>query len=145
MIKYLFIIALLILSSCSPVKRFSRLIDKYPYLLTSDTVTIHDTVNVIVPQVVHDTSFIDNSLYDTVYIDKERLKIKLWRVMDTVYVEGECESDTIEVIRQIEVPVKYYETGKWYHDIPWWVYLMALSVIAYYLYKRLRKVLFPEN
>ena len=134
-----------ILASCAPQKRFSRLVDRHPWLLTTDTVIVHDTVKVIVPEVKHDTSFIDRELHDTVYIEKGKLKIKLWKVVDTIRVQGRCESDTIEVVREIEVPVKYYETGKWWHNIPWWIYLLAIGVAAYYLYKRFRKIISPEN
>jgi hypothetical protein len=143
--KILIPFIIVILVSCSPVKRFNRLIDKYPYLVQTETITIHDTVEVIVPEVKHDTSFIDKTLYDTVYVDKDRLKIKLWKVFDTLYVEGECETDTVTVVREVEIPVKYYESGKWWHKIPWWVYLLAATGLVDYLYKRFRKSIFPEN
>lgn len=130
----------LVIASCAPQKRFTRLVTKHPWLLTTDTVTIHDTVKVIVPKVEHDTAFIDRALYDTVYIEKDKLKIKLWKVVDTVRVEGTCESDTIEVVREVKVPVKYYETGKWWHKIPWWIYLLAIGIVSYYLYRRFKKL-----
>jgi hypothetical protein len=139
------LILIVVMASCSPIKRFNRLVDKHPYLLTIDTVYVHDTVSVIVPEVKHDTAFIETELHDTVFIEKERLKIKLWEKHDTIYVEGECEGDTIVKTIEIPVPVKYYETSKWWHKIPWWVYLLAIAGTLYYLYKRFRKIIFPEN
>ena len=49
------LIVLLLIISCTPQRRFTRLIDKFPHLLTTDTLTVHDTVKVEVPKVIHDT------------------------------------------------------------------------------------------
>ncbi len=139
--KKFFWIALtcVVLASCSPVKRFNRLVEKYPHLIQTDTIVRYDTVEVIVPEVKHDTSFVDRELHDTVYVEKERLKIKLWQVKDTVYVKGKCETDTVTVIREVEIPVHYYETGKWWHKIPWWIYLLAIGGLAYWVYRKFFK------
>lgn len=134
---YLLLVLVGLIVSCSPVKRFNRLIDRHPYLIQTDTVVRYDTVEVIVPEVKHDTSFIDKTLYDTVFIDKERLKIKLWKVVDTLYVEGECETDTVTVVREVKIPVKYYESSKWWNKIPWWVYLSLFITLGYLIYKRI--------
>jgi hypothetical protein len=142
----IFATLVMIASSCSVEKRFNRLIRKNPHLLRPDTTIVHDTVEVIVPRVEHDTTFLEKELHDTVYIEKERLKIKLWKVTDSVYVEGACESDTIQVVREVKVPVYYYkDPNRWWHNIPWWVYLLAIAGVLYYLYKKFRKIIFPEN
>ncbi len=119
--KYL-IIFLLVLLSCTPQRRFDRLVKKYPYLLTSDTLvvrdTIRDTIRITVPEVEVDTIVSVKELYDTIVLGKDRIKVKVWRVKDKVYINGKC--DTIYIEKPIErivyrkIPVKYYEKTPWY-------------------------------
>jgi hypothetical protein len=63
--KYIIPILFLLLS-CTPQKRFNRLITKHPYLLTIDTVVIHDTIHIVVPEVDVDTVVEEKTLFDTV-------------------------------------------------------------------------------
>ena len=75
--KY-FLILTLIIISCTPQRRFDRLVKKYPYLLTNDSLvirdTIRDTVRITIPEVEVDTVVKIKELYDTITIEKERLK-----------------------------------------------------------------------
>ena len=75
MIRILFVLAIVGLFACTPQRRFTRLIDKYPHLLTTDTLTIHDTVKIEVPKVVHDTlisqHFFTQITRDTLILQKE--------------------------------------------------------------------------
>ena len=75
MIRILFVLSILSLFACTPQRRFTRLIDKYPHLLTTDTLTIHDTVRVEVPKVVHDTiineHFFTQITRDTLVLQKK--------------------------------------------------------------------------
>ena len=103
------LLLLLLLVSCTPVKRFNRLIDRHPYLITTDSTTLHDTVKVEVPQVRVDTLFHTSLLHDTVTIEKERLKVKLWRLNDTIYADAKCDSVIVEKVREVKVPIKYYK------------------------------------
>lgn len=117
-----FLIFILIVISCTPQRRFDRLVKKYPYLLTSDTLvirdTIRDTVRITIPEVQVDTVVKIKELYDTITIEKDRLKVKVWRVKDKVYINGKC--DTVYIEKPIErivyrkIPVKYYEKTPWY-------------------------------
>lgn len=95
-------LAALTLFACSPIKRHQRLVERHPYVHTSEITTVHDTFEVIVPQVKVDT--VTHVNFDTVIIERDRLRVQLIRVRDSIYVEGECESDTITVTRTIEVP-----------------------------------------
>ena len=113
---------LFILVACSPQRRFNRLIKKHPYLLTSDTLivkdTIRDTIRITVPEVEVDTIVSVKELYDTIILEKDRIKVKVWRVKDKVYINGRC--DTIYIEKPIErivyrkIPVKYYQKTPWY-------------------------------
>jgi len=108
----LLIALILILSSCSlehrvekKLRRAERKIEKltilYPQLLKRDT--INDTIQITIPQVQVDT-FFQGKDGDTVTIYKDKLRIQYVRQGDTVYISGECKSDTI--YKTISVPVE---------------------------------------
>ena len=108
----LLIALILILSSCSleqrvekKLRRAERKIEKltilYPRLLKRDT--INDTIQITIPQVEVDT-FFQGKDGDTVTIYKDKLRIQYLRQGDTVYLSGECESDTI--YKTISLPVE---------------------------------------
>lgn len=138
--RYLLII--LLLASCSPTKRFNRLIEKYPYLITSDTITIHDTITLYIPEVHTDTVVTLKQLIDTVTISKDRVTVKTWYVPKEkkVYIQGKCDPVYITKIVERKVPVKYYE------KYPWWKKLLnnmlgffIIFVILYIIYRLIRK------
>lgn len=112
MYRTIFITFLIFLGvSCSPVKRAQRHvrlahehIEKAKKLDPKiEFQTVVDTVQVpvITEHVKTDTLFVPTEK-DTVYISKDRLRIKYVDLPgDTVYIEGECLPDTVLV----EVPV----------------------------------------
>ncbi len=100
--KNLLFISLFVVS-CSPQKRLSKLVSKYPNLIeTKDTTIYFQTSSV-------DTSFVFNnfSSKDTFYI--KDTKTKIYRFYDTIRVQQESKKDsliinthTIEVKEQTE-------------------------------------------
>ena len=106
------LIALICLSfaSCSiesrtkrKIRRAERKIEKitikYPQLLKQDT--IHETIEIITPAVKLDT--IHRIIYgDTVYLDKDKLKVKYIIQNDTLLLSAECASDTI--YKEVSIP-----------------------------------------
>ena len=120
--------------ACSPTKRFTRLIEKYPYLITTDTVVIHDTITLYVPEVHTDTVVTLKQLIDTVTLTKDRVTVKTWYVPKEkkVYIQGKCDPIYITKIVERKVPVKYYE------KYPWWKKLLnnllAIFIIFALLY-----------
>lgn len=101
---------ILILSGCSlehrvekKVRRAERKIEKltilYPQLLKKDTV--NDTIQITIPQVEVDT-FFKTQDGDTVTLYEDRLRIQYVRQGDTVYLSGECQTDTI--YKTVSVP-----------------------------------------
>lgn len=147
--KYL-IIFLLVLTACTPQRRFDRLVKKYPYLLTSDTLivkdTIRDTIRIVIPDVQVDTVVNIKELYDTIAIDKDRLKVQVWRVKDKVYINGKC--DTVYIEKPIErivyrkIPVKYYEKTPWYKILLNNVLgILLILLVVYITYRIMRKYL----
>ena len=138
-----YIIIALLLASCSPTKRFTRLITKYPYLLTQDTVLVHDTITLYVPEVTTDTVVTIQQLTDTITLTKERVTVRAWYVPKEkkVYIQGKCDPIYVTKIVERKIPIKYYE------KYPWWKKLLnnllaifiifALFYTAYRLYKKL--------
>ncbi len=138
---------LFILVACSPQRRFNRLIKKHPYLLTSDTLivkdTIRDTIRITVPEVEVDTIVSVKELYDTIILEKDRIKVKVWRVKDKVYINGRC--DTIYIEKPIErvvyrkIPVKYYQKTPWYKILLNNVLGILLILLVIYITYRIIK------
>ena len=126
--KPIITILLLLLSSCSPQQRLTRLIALHPELKVPDTIVIRDSL--IVPQVRVDTMLDFKTILDTVIIQKDRLQIKLSRIHDTLFVSGKCKGDTVYITRKIPVEkIKIVQAG--YLDnciskLPW----IAIGVIC---------------
>lgn len=110
--RELLIALILILSGCSleqrvenKLRRAERKIEKltilYPQLLKRDT--INDTIQITIPKVEVDT-FFQGKDGDTVTLYKDRLRIQYVRQGDTVYLSGECQTDTI--YKTVSVPVE---------------------------------------
>jgi hypothetical protein len=149
MIKYIVFILLII--SCSPQRRFDRLIRKHPELLTKDTLivkdTIRDTIRLNVPEVRVDTVVEYIDLFDTIYIEKEQLKVKVWMDRELkVYIQGKC--DTVYIVKPYEkiverkIPIRYYEKTPWYKVLLNNIIGIFLSLLlVYFTYRLMRKYL----
>lgn len=148
--KYL-IIFLFALAACAPQRRFDRLVKKYPYLLTSDTLivkdTIRDTIRITIPEVEIDTVVNAYKLYDTITLYKDRIKVKVWRVKDKVYISGKC--DTIYIEKPIErvvyrkIPIKIYEKTPWYKTLLNNIIgILLILLVTYVTYRIIKFYLF---
>lgn len=91
--KKLFFI-FLIITSCSPAKRLSRLLAKNPYLSQNVDTTIYFQTSSV------DTQFVFNNStnVDTFFIEKTQTKI--YRFYDTLMVEQEPIIDSISIIKK---------------------------------------------
>ena len=99
-------LVLIALASCSPQKQLAKLLEKYAELLQTETITVIDTV--IVPEQHYDTTFVWNSIIDTVTVEKKNLWLKIIRHTDTITVEGGARTDTIIQYKNVEVErIKY--------------------------------------
>ena len=112
--KYLILLTLsFLLLSCSPQRKLHRLLKKYPELLQTDTIKINDSI--FIPEIRVDTIFHYSTLKDTVIITKEKLKIKILEVNDTIYLDAEVKADTVVLVKEIPVEkLVYVEPVKWY-------------------------------
>lgn len=134
----------MVIMACSPTKRFTRLITKYPYLITTDTVVVRDTITLYVPEVKVDTVVTIKELTDTITLTKDRVTVKAWYVPKEkkVYIQGKCDPIYITKIVDRKIPVKYYE------KYPWWKKLvnnllafLIIFVVVYTAYRLYRKLL----
>jgi hypothetical protein len=141
---------LFLVISCTPQRRFNRLVKKYPYLLTADTLvvkdTVRDTIRITVPEVSVDTIVNAKDLYDTITLYKDRIKVKVWRVKDKVYINGKC--DTIYIEKPIErivyrkIPIKYYEKNPLYKILLNSIMgILLILLVLYITYRIIKKYL----
>ena len=137
------ILLTLTIVACSPTKRFTRLIEKYPYLITTDTVVIKDTITLYVPEVHTDTVVTLKELIDTVTLTKDRVTVKTWYVPKEkkVYIQGKCDPIYVTKIVERKVPIKYYE------KYPWWKKLLnnllaifIIFALLYALHRAIKKL-----
>jgi len=148
---FVYLILLVFITSCSPRMRFTKLIEKYPYLLTTDTLTIHDTVRVEVPKIIHDTiineHFFTEITRDTLVLQKERLTVKIFHdtIKKNIFIQGVCDTITVEKIVERKIPIKYYEKTPTWKKIMNQVLLWGLILLLLYGIYRLIKFLLKKN
>jgi hypothetical protein len=109
------VLLLLLLSSvaCTPQQRISRILRNHPDLMRHDTVTYRDTI--VTPGFVVDSSFLFYN-GDTVTIERERVKVRLIYVHDTLKTNITQRPDTIyKEVKVIVDRVTIVKTA-WYKD-----------------------------
>ena len=129
--KMKWLVKLMLLSSlmsCSAQWHLKRAVHKDPTILQKDTLVVQDTV-VTPPVAITDTVTLKQ--HDTITIVKDRLKVQLVKVNDTITINAECASDTI--ISVIEVPyekIVYVEKKTLWEKIQGLVLLFALVAVT---------------
>jgi len=124
--RYIFIFILLFLSSCDPVRRHANLVERYPYVHKNDTVIIKDTIQIIKESVLIDTFTAIE--FDTFIVEKEKAKVKLVRVNDTIFVDAECLEDTLYIVRKRTIVEKYSEQPKKRY---WYLLLIVVALVIF--------------
>ena len=89
----------LLLTSCSAQWHLKKAVQKDPAILERDTLVVTNTV-VSPPVAITDTVTLKQ--HDTITLVKDRLKVKIVKVNDTITIDAICDSDTI--ISIVEVP-----------------------------------------
>jgi hypothetical protein len=126
---------LLLLTNCSATWHLKKAVQKDPTILEKDTLVVKDTV--VVPPVVT-TDTVTLRQHDTITIQKDRLKVQLLKVNDTVIINAECASDTI--VRTIEVPyekIVYVKEKTLFERIQTLAFYFALVLLALAFIRRL--------
>lgn len=131
------IIALiLLLISCSPIKRHSRLVKKYPFVHTTDSVKLIDTIRLTTNKVVSDTVVHESLLFDTIIVTKDNLTVKVVKIKDSIYINGKCDTIFIDKVVERNIPVRYYkEKNKINLTLLIWLISLVLVIIFYVLNK----------
>ena len=93
------LILVLLLTSCSAQWHLKKAVQKDPMILQKATLVVQDTL-VVPPVVLKDTVTLKQ--HDTITITKDRLRVKIVKVNDTLIIDAKCDSDTI--VRTIEIP-----------------------------------------
>jgi hypothetical protein len=121
--KYLLII--LIFISCSPIKRHSRIVKKFPYVHTVDSIKLIDTIRLTTNKVISDTVIHEKTLIDTIILKKDNLTVRVLKFRDSIYIEGQCDTIFIDKVIIRNIPIKYYkETSfNW-----WWLFLLIIPL-----------------
>lgn len=126
--KCILLIFTLLVLGCSPIKRHARLVKKFPYVHTVDSVKLIDTVQLFTTAVYTDTIVKYTALLDGVTINKDNLTIEVLRIRDSIYINGSCDTVFIDSIVERMIPVKYYESVNT-NKIPYYLYFVIALLI----------------
>ena len=115
-----------------------KAVQKDPLILERDTLVVTDTV---VTQPVAITDTVTLRQHDTITLIKEKLRVQLVKVNDTITINATCDSDTI--ISIVEVPYEkiVYVEQKSFMDKLYELAaallgaLIAFKVLKYYIEK----------
>jgi hypothetical protein len=108
--------------------------------LTQDSVVLVDTVRVVIPEVRVDTVVKVNDLLDTIFLEQEQLKVKVWMKGDQVFIEGKCDTVFVDKIIERKVPIRYYEkTAKWKLLLNNLLPILIIFAIVYFVYRFIRR------
>jgi hypothetical protein len=111
--NFIYILLLIVITSCATSKK--KCIEKY---CTNDTTTIVVRDTIYTESVKHDTTFSER--IDSVFIQKDKLRIIYKKRDSIITIEGECLSDTIYYTKTIEVPHVIEKP----FEFKWWIYLL---------------------
>lgn len=129
------LITISLLSSCSATWHLKQAVKKDPTILVKDTLVVKDTV-VLPPVATTDT--VTTKQHDTIIVEKDRLKVRIVKRLDTLIIEGRCDSDTI--IRTIEVPYEkiiYVEKEKPLQIVRKWLLYLLSAIVGFKVLQRL--------
>ena len=120
---------------CSANWHIKKAIKKDASILLTDTITVVDTLQVITNNVSTDSTFILSR--DTVVLKKDKLTIKHYYYRDSIYLWGECESDTIYKPFEVKVPVDRIIINE--PLFPRWLWWIVILFIGLFVLNRLLK------
>lgn len=140
--KNTIILLLIILTSSCYTKK--KAIEKF---CKSDSVSIivHDTIKT--ETITTDTVF--STMLDTVIIKEGKLSIRYIKVRDSVYINGECEGDTIYLTKEVKVqsicpsPSSYTFT-EWIGGQPYLVvgfFIVVFSLALFFIFQLIINIL----
>ena len=64
---------------------------------------------------------------DTITIEKERLRVQIKRIHDTLRISAECQADTVRIFKEVEVPGPVvYRPRAWWEKVPLPLFLLVV-------------------
>jgi hypothetical protein len=127
---------LLILSSCATQRSVERYIKKNGGTIHVDSTFVTDTLTFITNKVFTDSVFSTHTK-DTVIIRKDNLTIKTFVYKDSIYVYGQCDTDTVTIIQERWVgnTLSIDENKNWFEK-NWLILIMFTVLIVIVIFKR---------
>lgn len=132
--------AVFFLSGCSCNYHVRRVQNRCPDYLQADT------VYEVRPAVQYDTAFVFSSdtgtstgsapVVDTFLIEKERVRVQLVRVRDTIFANVELPPDTVAIVRTVTVAAPCKKSLPW-GVLPWVIGFAA--VLTMWIRNRVKK------
>lgn len=134
-IKIAIALVLIILSSCVTQRGVEKWIKNNPDKLSIDSVYVRDTLTFISEKVETDTVF---SIHrkDTMIIRKDNLTVKTYVYKDSIYVYGECDTDTVTIIqdRWVGNNINLEEKRNWF-ERNWLMLILIVGMLILILKK----------
>lgn len=116
--------------------KVDKIVDKWPEVLENDTTIVRIDTTIVTEGAQVDTSFTAKK-FDTVYIDREKVKIRFIRgKRDTFKITAECIPDTVRLNVIKKVPVYKLEeknlktVGGWNW---WWILAIVIAILLIYI------------
>jgi hypothetical protein len=131
---------LLYCSSCSSNWHLKRSKYHERMAVAKGAISSPDTIfilrKVYIPSVKVDSIFVSPES-DTVFISKERLKIKYVNLPgDSVFIEGECTADTVKITVPVTITKEITAPkGFWYY-FPWILVLLGAFLLLYFFIRK---------
>ena len=108
------------------------MVRKYPFVHTTDSVKLIDTVKIRTESVRVDTVIEIQALNDGVFVNKDNLTINARIIRDSFYLDGECDTIVITKIIERNVPVKYYETKGFSWNIVGLIWIISFFIFLFF-------------
>tara|TARA_B110000908_G_C10222695_1_gene436215 strand:- start:826 stop:1149 length:324 start_codon:yes stop_codon:yes gene_type:complete len=103
---------------------------------TVDSIKLIDTIRLTTNKVISDTVIHESLLFDTIILNKDNLTVKVFKIRDSIYINGQCDTIFIDKVIERKIPVKYYETkNKINISLLIWLISLVLLIVFYILNK----------
>jgi len=112
----------------TPQQRVNHIVNKFN-LSIRDTIRFRDTI--YTPTIKTDKSFVFKNTIDSIFITKDRLKIKIIKQYDTLRVQGECVADTIFIDKKFYVDKIKVQKVNWFDKVMQFLPFIAILLLLY--------------
>lgn len=121
-------------------RKFKRL-SKRCDISSIDTLISNLDTTIVTNEVRVDT--LVSTKHDTIEIIKDKFRVRIVNLIDTLLIEGGCDADTVVITKTVKVPYKVVTPVKLtildhianYFSKLWWLLLVVLAI--YFVYKKL--------